>query len=105
MEPMFVILLSAKSMSRASVVTAVTAARGEGAEVEQQGPAAEATGAGMLMAMQPTTGVQQAGQAVHQAVHQVAGAVAARMGVGDLILRRSLPQLGHHVANRSRPRT
>ena len=51
MEPVLVILLAIKSMDGRGVVTVVAAARGEGAEVEQQGPAAEPTGAGMLMAM------------------------------------------------------
>ena len=76
MEPMLVIVLSVKSMSRAGVVTAEAAARGEGAKVEQQGPASEATGARMLMAVQPAAGIQQAGQPVHQSIHQVAGPVA-----------------------------
>ena len=62
---MVVIAFAIESMSRALMFSGISTARGEGAKVVQQGPAAQAEFGMNLVAVQASAGVHQAAQAVH----------------------------------------
>lgn len=96
-EPMGVILYLIETVSGALVFTVLIAARGEGAKVLQQCPAAQPTLRRMLVAVKSAAGVQKSGQSVHQTIGQITGAVAARMRVAHRILVRPVPQFGDDV--------
>ena len=100
---MYVVLLLIEPVSGTLVDSSVAATRGEGAKVLQQRPASQTQLAVVLVAVKSATGIQQAGQAVHQSVDQIAGAMRAGVIVADHILRRSFPQLGDHFLHRRRP--
>ena len=69
---MVVIKFATESMRGAAMVAANSRSRREGAEVEQQGPAAQAEFRVKLVSVQTTASVHQAAHSVHQAIDQVA---------------------------------
>ena len=87
----------------AAVLARTVGSRGEGAEVEQQGPASQSSFAGALLTGEAAVSVQNSVPPVGQAVDQMAGATASGVAGGADVFGFLVPQFGQNLAHGGGP--